>query len=156
MASVSVSHMILFIASILVAASVVGVFTDSITRVSSAIDDRGVSVSDNVRTDFEIISDSGSTRVYRENGGANSQDIIVLHAKNTGSKRLRAEREQIDVFVNGQYTADLKIELEAGEDPNTWGRNEVVKITINQSLSPGDHRVKVIANEDEEVFRFRI
>jgi flagellar protein FlaG len=148
--------MILFIASILVAASVVGVFTDSITRVSSAIDDRGVSVSDNVRTDFEIISDSGSTRVYQENGGANGQDVIVLHAKNTGSKRLRAEREQIDVIVNGRYTANLTVALEAGEDPNTWGRSEVVRITINRSLSLGDHRVKIIANEDEEVFRFRV
>jgi len=156
MASVSVSHMILFIASILVAASVVGVFTDSITQVSSAIDDRGVSVSDNVRTDIEIISDSGSTQVFQAGGGADGQDIIVLHIKNTGSKRLRAESGQFDILVNGQYQGDVKVELVEGEDPDTWASGEVVTVTINQTLGSGDHRVKVIANEDEEVFEFHV
>lgn len=152
MASVSVSHMILFIASILVAASVVGVFTDSISQVSEAIDQRGMSVSENVRTDIEIISDSGSTAVYDEQDNA-----ITIHIKNTGSERLTARADQIDLFVNGKYQSpdDMEVTLVGGA--TTWGPGEVAKVRIlDQGTLTGDQRVKVIVNQDEEVFEFHI
>lgn len=152
MASVSVSHMIIFIASIMVAASVVGVFTDSITQVSEAIDDRGVSVSQSVRTDIAVISDAGSTEVYDESDGN-----ITIHIKNTGTQTLRAESAAIDLFVDGQYASDMTVTVLG--DTETWGQGDVVKVEINPPDSwsaGGDHRIKVIVNEDEEVFRFRI
>lgn len=151
MASVSVSTMILFIASILVAASVVGVFTDSISQVSQAIEERGGAVAENVRTDIEIISDSGSTAVYNE-----SRNNVTLHIKNTGTQTLRAESAQVDVFVDGRYETNVTMTLLG--DATTWGQGDVARAEISprNSLSNGDHRVKVIANEDEEVFRFRI
>jgi flagellar protein FlaG len=153
MASVSVSHMILFIASIVIAASVAGVFTDSISQVSQAIDDRGLSVSENVRTDIEVISDSGSAAVYDE-----TTNNVTIYVKNTGSQRLRAENQGIDVLVDGQYEADFTVSLLNGAD--TWGPGDVVRLDIEPNdgsgLGSGDHRLKVIVNEDEEVFRFRI
>ena len=150
MASVSVSHMILFIASILVAASVAGVFTNSISQVSEAVDQRGVSLSKDVRTDIEIISDSGSSNVYY------GTDTITIHVKNTGSETLTAEPEQRGGFVNGKYqtTGNMKVTLLNGA--STWGPGDVAKVEISNqgdSLS-GDHRVKVIINQDEEVFKF--
>lgn len=151
MASVSVSHMILFIASIVVAASVVGVFTDSISRVSEAIDQRGVSASENIRTDIEIISDSGSDSVYRENVGSGT-DHVVVHVKNTGSETLQAEAGQVDVFVDGKYQSDVNVTLLG--DTAVWRRGEVAEVNVTTTINPGDHRVKVIINEDEEVFRF--
>jgi flagellar protein FlaG len=155
MASVSVSHMILFIASILVAASVVGVFTDSITQVSDAIDDRGLSVSENVRTDVEVISDSGSSEVYRAGAGPNGEDVIVLHVKNTGTERLTAEPTQVDVLVDGRYESNITLTLADGAD--SWRPGKVVRLNITRAdpLPDGDHRVKLIVNQDEEVFEFR-
>jgi flagellar protein FlaG len=141
--------MILFIASIVVAASVVGVFTDSISRVSEAIDQRGISVSENVRTDIEIISDSGSDAVYRETGDSNH---VVVHVKNTGSETLTAESGQMDVFVNGTYQSDVNVTLLGGA--SSWRPGEVAEVNITAALGSGDHRVKVIINEDEEVFEF--
>ena len=153
MASVSVSHMILFIASILVAASVVGVFTDSITQVSEAIDQRGISVSENVRTDIEIISDSGSGQVYREDLGSDNTDHVVIHVKNTGSETLRAEPGQMDVFIDGRYyQSEPNVTLVSGG--SSWRTGEVAEVNMTKTLDPGDHRVKVIINQDEEVFRF--
>ncbi|WP_336001665.1 CARDB domain-containing protein [Halorientalis halophila] len=153
MASVSVSHMILFIASIVIAASVAGVFTDSISQVSQAIDDRGLSVSENVRTDIEVISDSGSDAVYDE-----TTNNVTIHVKNTGSQRLVAEARFIDVLVDGRYETDVTVTLLDGAE--SWGPGEVVRLDISPNdgsgLGTGDHRVKVIVNEDEEVFRFRI
>jgi flagellar protein FlaG len=153
MASVSASHLILFIASMVIAASVAGVFTSNVDRLSEAIDDQGLQVSDNVRTDVEIISDSGSDNVYDD-----TVSEVTLHVKNIGTNDLLPNATQVDVLVNGEFqpSGDLTIEVLGTGDPNTWTENEVVRITISQSLSPGDHRAKVIVNGDEEVFEFKV
>ena len=153
MASVSVSHMILFIASMIVAASVAGVFTTTVDQLSSAIDDQGLQLSDSVRTDIEIISDNGSGACVYDCDGNGQLTLLV---KNTGSSRLSARSEHIDVLVDGQYqaTGDATVELLGGAD--TWNTNDVVRLTVDEpGLSSGDHRAKVIVNGDEEVFEFR-
>jgi flagellar protein FlaG len=153
MASVSVSHMILFIASMVIAASVAGVFTSNVDRLSEAIDDQGLQVSDNVRTDIEIISDSGSDNVYDTN-----TDELTLHVKNIGTNDLVPNATQVDVLVDGEFQppGNLTIEVLGNGDPLTWTENEVVRITIVQPLDVGDHRAKVIVNGDEEVFEFKV
>lgn len=155
MASVSMSHMILFIASMMIAASVAGVFTSTVDRVADAIDDQGVQVSDNVRTDIEVISDAGDGAcVYNCDG----QDNVTLHVKNTGSKRLPARSGKIDVLVNGQYQPTGDIHVEVLGESDLWRPGEVIRMNVTETgLSTGeDHRVKVIINSDEEVFRFHL
>jgi flagellar protein FlaG len=154
MASVSVSHMILFIASMIVAASVAGVFTTTVDQLSSAIDDQGLQLSDSIRTEIEIISDNGSGACVYDCDG---NEQLTLLVKNTGSSRLSARSEHIDVLVDGRYqaTGDVTVELLGGAD--TWDTNDVVRLTVDESgLNSGDHRAKVIVNGDEEVFEFRV
>ncbi|AEM58250.1 flagellar protein G [Haloarcula hispanica N601] len=148
MASVSVSHLILFIASMAIAASVAGVFTSSIGELSNAVSEQGLDVSSDVRTDVEIISDSGSNTIY--DNGANT---ITIHVKNTGSETLAPVPGQIDVFVDGAFTSDYTVTLEP-DGGNSWRPGEVVRIDINGNLDGGDHRLKLIVNGDEEVFEF--
>lgn len=151
MASVSVSHMILFIASMLIAASVAGVFTSSVDQLSDAIDDQGLEVSDEIRTSIEIISDSGAgDAIYDED-----EEELTLLVKNTGTNGLVPEATQLDVLVNGQFQSSENIEVELLGDGETWNQNEVVRVTIDVTLEDGDHRVKVIVNGDEDVFQFR-
>lgn len=148
MASVSASHMILFIASILVAASVAGVLTDTVGDLSNAIDDTGLQVSDDVRTDVEIISDSGSDAVYNA-----SSENITLYVKNTGSSRLGPDSSTVDVLVDGRFETDVTVTLLG--DAATWGPGEVVRLDISESLASNeDHRVQLTVNGDEEVFQF--
>jgi flagellar protein FlaG len=149
MASVSVSHLIIFIASIVVAASVVGVFTESVNDLSNAIDEQGVDVSNDVRTDIEIISDGGSDNVYDSDSNGN----ITLHVKNTGSNVLDERPPGLDVFVNGQFVTGFETELK--NDVDRWRPGDVLELEIDHSLDPGDHRVKVIVDGDEEVFEFK-
>ncbi|MFU1779776.1 CARDB domain-containing protein [Haloarcula japonica] len=148
MASVSVSHLILFIASMAIAASVAGVFTSSIGELSNAVSEQGLDVSSDVRTDVEIISDSGSNTIY--DGDANT---ITIHVKNTGSETLAPVPGQVDVFVDGTFTSDYTVTLEP-DGGNSWRPGEVVRIDINDNLNSGDHRLKLIVNGDEEVFEF--
>jgi flagellar protein FlaG len=152
MASVSVSHLILFIASMLIAASVAGVFTSSVDELASAIDDRGVQVSENVRTDVAIISDSGSENVYDSENNGN----VTLLVKNIGSNDLVVSDTQIDVLIDGQFQGSGDISVELLGEGEAWSPDEVVRIEVSQSLSPGDHRAKVIVNDAEAIFEFRV
>lgn len=149
MAGVSASHLIIFIASMMVAASVVGVFTESVGQLSDAISEQGVDVSSDVRSDIEIISDSGSNAIYNASGNEN----ITLHVKNTGTEQLPARADRLDIFVDGLYQTDVTVTLLGGAE--VWSGGEVVQIDISRQLNPGDHRVKIIVNGDEEVFEFR-
>lgn len=154
MASVSISHMILFIASMLIAASVAGVFTTSVDRLSGAIDDQGLQVSDDVRTDVEIISDNGTGACVYNCGG---NDNLTLLVKNTGSQRLSAQPDQIDVLINGQFQPVSDKHVEVLGDTDTWDRGSVIRMNVTEpGLSSGDHRARVIVNGDEEDFEFRI
>lgn len=152
MASVSVSHLILFIASMVIAVGVAGVFTTSVDDLSQAIDDRGVQVSDNVRTSVDIISDTGSDNIY--DGAGNT----TIYVKNTGSQSLDPEIHQIDVLLDGEFVGSDELEISVLSDGNedTWDRNEVVELTITRELGTGDHRVLVIVNGDEETIQFRV
>jgi len=144
---VSASHLILFIASMMVAASVAGVFTNSIGQLSGALSEQGLDVSSDVRTDVEIISDSGSDAIYADG-------TITLYVKNTGSERLAADPGQMDIFVDGQFATDYTVTRVDGS--GAWRPGSVVRIDITQSLNSGDHRVQITVNDDEEVFEFRL
>lgn len=147
MASVSASHLILFIASMMVAASVAGVFTDSIGQLSGALSEQGLDVSSDVRTDVEVISDSGSDAIY-------DSGTITLYVKNTGTERLAADPGVLDILVDGQFVTDYTVTRADGS--GAWQPGTVVRIDIQQSLALGeDHRVQLTVNGDEEVFEFR-
>jgi flagellar protein FlaG len=153
MASVSVSHLILFIASMIIAAGVAGVFTTSVDQLANAIEDQGVQVSDNVRTSISIISDTGSENIYNT-----TEENVTLYVKNIGTQNLDADKRQVDVLVDGRFVTDddLSMRVLDTNDEFTWGTNEVVELKIARTLDTGDHRAKVIVNGDEEVIEFRV
>jgi flagellar protein FlaG len=150
MASVSVSHLILFIASMMIAASVAGVFTNSIGQLSGAISEQGLDVSSDVRSDIEIISDSGSDAIY-DSGTEN----ITLYVKNTGSEDLAVDTRVMEVFVDGQFVTTFGIARADGS--GSWSPGTVVELEIDppQGSLSGDVRVQITVNGDEEVFEFR-
>jgi len=150
-ASVSVSHLILFIASMMIAASVAGVFTSSIGQLSGALSEQGLDVSSEVRTDVEIISDSGSNVVYNSSGN----DNITLLIKNTGSETLAVDPGVMDILVDGRFATSYGVSRVDGS--GNWGQGDVVRVKIAppQGSLSGDVRVQVTVNGDEEVFEFR-
>jgi flagellar protein FlaG len=149
MASVSVSHMILFIASMLIAASVAGVFTETVGQLSSAIDDQGLQVSEDVRTDVEIISDS-SVDAYNDTH-------LRLHVKNTGSEPLVPVTDEINLFVDGRFVPADDVSVKLLSDGDLWRPGDVVRVDVTDDSFgiSGDVRVKLVVNGDEEVFEFR-
>jgi flagellar protein FlaG len=147
MAEISVPTLILFIASIVIAAGVAGVLVDTVSGISNAVDDRGGDVSESIKTDVEIISDP-EAGVYDD-----SNSTVTLYVKNTGIRTLPADAGNVDVFVDGRYRTNTTVAVVEGSE---WTPNAVVELTISEvSLSAGDHRVKLVVDRDEEVFEFR-
>ena len=130
-----------------IAAGVAGTFTNEVGRISGAIDDRALDVSEKLRTDIKIISDPGS-EVWNSSTGN-----VTVHIKNIGSTTLSSDDGQFDVFLDGIYQTDVSVTVVDGTE---WRENNVVKLTFDSSsLSSGDHRLKVVVNGDEDVLVFR-
>ncbi|UWG52251.1 Archaellum protein G, flagellin of FlaG/FlaF family [Halalkaliarchaeum sp. AArc-CO] len=150
MASVSISHMVIFIASLVIAAGVVGTMVTGVDRVNTALEDNSLDASEQLRTDITVISDSGS-EVYDPN-----DETLTLLVKNTGTQPLPSDGTNLDVLVNGQYVLPDDLETEVVNGPNdAWSRSEVLRLDIQTGLEEGDHRVHLTINGEKETFQFR-
>ncbi|MEZ3115782.1 flagellar protein G [Halobaculum sp. MBLA0147] len=150
MAGASVSEMILFIAALVVAASVAGTLTTQVDRVSDSLSARSLDVSNEVRADVAIISDAGSPGTVYDSGTGN----VTLLVRNTGSSDLPASSDAVEVLVNGTYVTDFTVTVESG-GPG-WTRGGVVSLEIDQPLAADTaHRIKIVVRGDEELFEFR-
>lgn len=150
MASSSVSSLILFIAAMIIAASVAGTMVTNVAQVSDAIDSRSVNAEERIDTEIEVISDPGSSAIYDD--GNSTISILV---KNTGSNTLAAEPGKLDVLVDGQYVTSSSQQIFV-LDGTHWRPGTVVRLEIDRSLSPGEHRVVLVVNGDREEFTFYV
>ncbi|UIP00045.1 flagellar protein G [Halobaculum sp. CBA1158] len=149
MAGGSAAELILFIAAIVIAASVAGTLTSEVTRVSDALSAKSLDVAGDIRADAEIVSDAGS-RVYNRSGNGN----VTIHVRNTGASDLPADPGTIDVLLDGEYRTDVTVTTVDGDA--TWHTGDVVRLEFPADLDPDtDHRLKLVVRGDEEVFRFR-
>lgn len=135
MASVSISHVILFIAAVAVAAMVATTATGIADDVSHALRDTGSNLGDKLDANFAIISDPGSNAIYDNNNTS-----ITLLVKNTGSSVLPTDPRSVDTLVDGKLVSETNITVVDGD---YWRPGNVVRITLNVSLSKGSHRVLV-------------
>lgn len=146
MAIVSSETLIIFIAAILVATSVAGVLTTGVNRMSNAMDERSIEVADDIRTDIDVISDSGSDAVY-------SDGTITLLVKNTGSRTLSTDPSTIDVLVDGEYRSDVETQLRGGD--TDWRPGAVLEVRVSAQNLSGSTRTVVIVDGKKATFEFR-
>lgn len=153
MASVSVTHLIIFIASMIVAASVAGVLITEVEEVSSALSDRGEDVSAEIGTDISIISDPRA--------GIVEGDVVELLVKNTGTESIAFDEGALTVLLNGELVEqeDLSVEpADTDTGADRWQRGEVAEVTITRadSIEEGDDvRVVVQTQETRDTIQTR-
>ena len=148
MASVSASHLIIFVASLVIAAGVVGTLTTGVERVSSSIDDGSLDVSQQIRMDMSVISDPGEPS-FNDDGN------LVIHVRNTGSQSVPIDTSAFDIVLNGDFIADFDVVDANNDDETVWRPGEVVEITIgSENVDNGDNRLFLTVNGDEELFEF--
>lgn len=97
MVATSASQAIYFIASVLVAGAVVGVFYAAITNFAGGIEDNSLILASNLRADVKFVNDPEMVPyvVYDYNA--------TFYLKNTGKSNLNWNKTSIHLMVNGSY-----------------------------------------------------
>ena len=150
MASESISSLILFIASLVVAAGVAGTLTTGVQRVSSSIDEGSLDTAQQIRTDVEIVNDP--SREY------DASTDVTVYVRNTGTQGILNNTESFSIVVNGEFVPDSDISVSDANNNNldAFREGDVAEIEIADSyFSTGDNRVFLSVNSDEEVLEFR-
>lgn len=144
--SVTGSHVVFFIASIIAAGSVSGIFMAATINVTISLSERGIRVQDLLDTDFTIINDN-------ENIPISGSDYL-FYLKNIGGNKLITTNQSFSIFVDGEIiTAEKYNFTEQSIRPG-----EVITIYIDNSvISSGDHTLRLVGpNAVDDEFQFTI
>ncbi|ADD06420.1 fla cluster protein FlaG [Natrialba magadii ATCC 43099] len=152
MASVSATHLIMFIGSLIIASAVAGTVIMEVGNVSDSIEMRGSSVAEEIETDIAIISDESQGDTMVEETGDGIYNVTVL-AKNIGNKDIPAEQQIIDALIDGTYSTVTDV-TRVDEDSDTWQSGGVVEVTIETHEVSGDTEVILLVKGNEDTISF--
>jgi len=144
----SATKSIFFIAAVIVAVTLAGIFTTITYKLSEDIGLRSELVSSVLKSDIEIINDP---EYVPYNSDTNE---LLLYVKNTGKDILSTSK--VSIIIDGLVIPDSNITATILGDEESWTPGTVVEFRINVSLSSGDHKVKVVLDNgisDEIYFR---
>lgn len=142
--SLTGAHVIFFVAAVIVAGAVSGVFIAITMDLSSSLSERGDRLQEQLDTDFEIINDPNNIPSL---GG-----YYIFYLKNIGKESLETTNETFQLFVDGEI---IPIENYSFED-NLLPSSNVTEIYVATSeISSGDRILRVVgplAIEDDFTF----
>ena len=161
MSGVSASTLVIFIATILVAAGVAGTLVTTVGDISSSAETQGDQITESIDANFELLNDGGGENFYKEddlNDGDNAAEITVF-VRNTGSNALIKEPGEIDVLVNGLFVDDGDLEIESTDDDahdRAWAEGEVIEIVVglDDPLTGSGNRLTVATKGTERSLEF--
>lgn len=136
MAGESAAHMILFIATILIASSVSAVMIVTMEKMSIEIKNQGEFIKEVLSTDFEIINDP--VNIPTKTIGTDT--AYVFYIKNIGSTSFAFTNETLTVLIDGQIVSKQNVIT----DPSVLNPGDVGELDVSVSLSSGNHRITVI------------
>ncbi len=128
--STSATHIIFFIASVVIAGGFIGVAASVILNISNGIQDRGDMISHQLSEDFKIINDPQRM----------TNNPVILYLKNTGKIALSVQH--ITVLVDG-----LSANYSLDDENVTWNPGITITLYVHVNLQPGTHVVKVILED---------
>ncbi|MFP4654714.1 MAG: flagellar protein G [Methanohalobium sp.] len=133
----AVTHMIFFIAAVIIAVGVVGALSTNVQSIMGATSENSEVVSDQLKTDITIISDP---EVIPYN---TTSDYYTFYAKNTGKSDIAPE--YVDVILDGEYIQGKNLNMSLQDSPGVWKPSGVIiiNVTTGDPLDPGDHRLKI-------------
>lgn len=140
------SHVIFFIAAIIAAGVVSGIFVATTTDISTSLSDRGDRLQQQLDTDFKVINDPDNIPT--------SGSDYVFYLKNIGGKKLITTNETFQLFVDGEIIAIANYNFSDDSiQPSSYTSLYVAQSTI----SAGDHTLRVVGPQAiEDEFNFTI
>ena len=142
--SLTGTHVIFFIASVIIAGAVSGVFVAVTYDVSNSLSNRGERVQEQLDTEFKIINDPDNIPMSGSN--------YLFYLKNIGGKEIATTNETFHLFIDGDLVATASYNF----SDSSIQPDEVTTIYIdNSEISTGDQTLRVVgpqAIEDEFTF----
>ena len=142
--SLTGTHVIFFIASVIIAGAVSGVFVAVITDVSSSFSERGDRVQEQLDIEFKIINDPDNI--------ASSGGNYLFYIKNIGAVEIPSTNQTFNVFVDGEIIITANYSFA----DNSIQPEEITTLRIDSDdIASGDHKLRVIgpqAIDDEFTF----
>ncbi len=143
--SLSGTHTIFFIVSLIVAGAISGVFMAVTTDVSVSISDRGDRLQDQIDTEFKIINDP--------NNIPTSGSDYIFYLKNIGGTKLSTTNQTFQIFIDGDIIDITNYNF----TDSSIRPSEYTTIYAETSLSPGGHTLRVVGPQGiEDEFTFTI
>jgi len=150
MPGTSASQMIFFIAAMIVATAVAGVFVTTTINLAKNIRDTAKDEGNQFNTQITIINDP-SAMPYNA-----TCSTLILYVKNIGSTVIG--ENTVTILINGTYFTKNNMTFQLLDGATEWKREVVLEITLNNvTLASGDHTLKLIVQGKESVsFPFKI
>jgi flagellar protein FlaG len=158
MSGVSASTLVIFIATVLVAAGVAGTLVTTVGDISNSAETQGDAITESIDSEIELLNDGGGSGFYTESDDGSTANITV-YVRNTGSTTLSKDESELDVLVNGLFvpSEDLNITSMNGDDDiAAWEEDEVIEIVIvlGDPLSGSGNRLTVSPQGTERSLEF--
>jgi len=130
--SLTGTHVIFFIAAVIVAGMVSGVFIAEIMNITSSLSDRGDRLKEQLDTDFAIINDPNTIPT--------SGNYSIFYLQNIGGASLTTTNQTFQVFLDGEIIGVPNYYF----SPSSIPQGGVTNLCINTTITAGDHTLRVV------------
>ncbi|MCL7410605.1 MAG: flagellar protein G [Methanosarcinaceae archaeon] len=136
-AETAITHMIFFIAAVVLAMGVVAVLSTNVQSISGATTAGSKVMSDQLRTDITIINDPNEVPYI-------NNENYTFYVKNTGRSELNID--YVNIILDGVLIQSNNQDITVLDGDVVWRPGDVlgINVTISQ-LSSGDHSVRVVS-----------
>ena len=131
--SLTGTHIVFFIAAVIVAGAVSGIFTAVTLNISKSLTEKCERLKDKLDIDFEIIKDPENIPL---SGG-----YYLFYVKNIGDKKLETTNDTFQVFIDGNILSRDDYYFSS----NYTLQADVVTLYISSTeISSGNHKLKLV------------
>ena len=143
--SLTGTQVIFFIASVIIASAVSGVFVAVINDVSRSFSERGERLQEQLDIEFKIINDPDNISL--------SGNYYLFYLKNIGGRKIATTNETFNIFIDGEIIINNYYFSE-----NTIEPEKVCTMYVDSSvLSSGYHTLRIVGPQAiEDEFNFTI
>lgn len=138
MGSLATSEMIFFIATMVIAASVVGVLGGQTIHLTQSMGDSSKGVSSMIKTNFEIINNPSD--IPNDNG-------YVFYVKNIGQEAMYFSNASVSTIINGTLISGSLINYVSPANSGELTPAQVGEIIVNVTLSVGYNTIQVVLSD---------
>jgi len=141
--SLTGAHVIFFIAAVIAAGAVSGIFIAITTNISTSLSQRGSRVVEQLDTEFAVINDPNTIPTQNSS--------YVFYLKNIGAKTLATTNDTFTVFIDGNIITKANYSFH----DTTLSPDAVTELYTRTTIATGDHTLRLVgplAVEDEFLF----